>query len=88
MSIAVETIKIRIINKLVRWQKWGGAHTENILRGLPRHLVGEKATKVAIKELIKDGWLVSAKKTGEIHYSLNPRKAKEILSFYEVHCKN
>lgn len=81
-------VKARIIRKLVRWQKWGGAHTENILKGLPSHLRGDKNTKQALKELEKDKWLISAKKTGEIHYSLNPEKADEILQFYEKYCKN
>ena len=80
-------IKIRVIRKLVRWRKWGGAHTENILRGLPLHLRGEKITKMALKELIKDQWLIPQLKTYEIHYSLNPEKAEEIFSFYELYCK-
>ncbi len=78
-------IKIRIINKLVRWGKWGGAHTENIIKGLPSHLRGEKITKNAIKELIKEGWILPILKTHETHYSLNNKKAKEILQFYEKH---
>ena len=43
-----------IIRKLVRWQKWSGAHTENILKELPSHLIGSKVTKQALKELEKD----------------------------------
>jgi len=82
-----EEIRKRIIRKLVRWKKWGGAHTENIFRGLPSHLVGNKLTKQVLKELIKDEWLLPAKKTNEIHYSLNPRKTGEILQFYEKYCK-
>ena len=81
-------IKARIIRKLVRWRKWGGAHTENVLKGLPSHLKGDKNTKQALKELEKDKWIIPAKKTGEIHYSLNPEKADEILQFYEKYCKN
>ena len=81
-------IKARIVRKLVRWNKWGGAHTENILNGLPRHLRGDKLVKEALKELEKDGWLVSVKKTGEIHYHLNSKKANEILQFYERYCKS
>jgi len=80
-------IKVRIIRKLVRWNKWGGAHTENILRGLPKHLIGDKLTKKILKELVKDQWLIPAKKTGEIHYALNPEKADVILKFYERFCK-
>lgn len=82
-----EEIKKRIIIKLVRWKKWGGAHTENILKGLPSHLIGEKSIKQALKELEKEEWIIPAKKTGEIHYSLNPRKAEEILKYFEEHFK-
>ncbi|MFH1072034.1 MAG: hypothetical protein V1743_01240 [Nanoarchaeota archaeon] len=67
-------------------EKWGGAHTENILKGLPAHLRGEKITKQALKELEKAGWIIPMMKTKEIHYSLNPRKAEEILRFYEKYC--
>ena len=81
-------IKARIIRKLVIWQKWGGAHTENILNGLPNHLRGDKLVKEVLKELEKDEWIIPAKKTGEIHYSLNSKKADEILQFYEKYCKN
>ena len=88
MEPTVVEVKARIINKLVRWRKWGGAHTENILKGMPFHLRGERVTKQALKELEKDGWIVPAKKTGEIHYPLNSRKADEILQFYEKYCKD
>ena len=81
-------IKARIIRKLVRWQKWGGAHTENILNGLPKHLIGDKIVKEALKELVKDEWLIPVKKTNETHYHLNSKKANEILQFYEKYCKN
>ena len=88
MQLAAEDIKARIIRKLVQWKKWGGSHTENILKGLPSHLRGDRITKEALKELEKDQWIIPAKKTGEIHYSLNPKKTEEILRFYEDHCKH
>lgn len=87
MEFTKEELKKRIIIKLVRWRKWGGSHTENILNGLPSHLKGAKITKEALKELEREGWILPAMKTGEIHYSLNPRKADEILKFYERCCK-
>ena len=87
VELSVLDLKIKIINKLVRWRKWGGAHTENILKGLPSHLKGEKVTKQALKELERDELIIPAKKTGEIHYSLNARKTDEILEFYEKYCK-
>ena len=88
MELTKEDIKKRIIIKLVRWRKWGSAHTENILKGLPSHLKGTKITKQALKELEKDNWIIHSKKTGEIHYSLNPEKTDEILQFYEKHSKS
>ncbi len=86
MNLTKDDIKERIIRKLVKWRKWGGAHTENVLKGLPSHLIGAKITKQALKEFVRDEWLLPAKKTNEIHYSLNPRKTGEILKFYEGCC--
>ena len=83
-----EEIKKRIIRKLVRWRKWGASHTENILNGLPHHVRGLKVTRQALKELVQDGWLLPAKKTKEIHYSLNSEKIDEILQFYEESCRD
>ncbi|MEK6947596.1 MAG: hypothetical protein AABX32_08390 [Nanoarchaeota archaeon] len=88
MNLSKSEIKARIIRKLVRWNKWGGSHTENILNGLPTHLKGDKIVKGVLKELEKDEWILPAKKTGETHYSLNSKKANEILQFYETYCKN
>ena len=88
MKLSKIDIKARIIRKLARWQKWGGSHTENILKGLPKHLIGDKIVKEVLKELIKNEWLISVRKTGEIHYYLNSRKDDEIMQFYEKYCKN
>ncbi len=87
MGLSVSEIKARIIRKLVQWRKWGGSHTENIFGGIPGHLRGAKITKQALKELVQDEWLLPAIKTGEIHYSLNPKKTDEILQFYEKYCQ-
>jgi len=86
MKLTVLQVKARIIRKLVQWRKWGGSHTENILKGLPSHLRGANIVKQALKELEKDQWIIPAIKTGETHYSLNPRKTDEILKFYEKYC--
>jgi len=88
MNLTKIDIKARIIRKLVRWQKWGGAHTENILNGLPKHLIGERIVKDSLKELVKDEWLIPVKKTVEMHYFLNSKKANEILQFYEKYRKD
>ena len=87
MSFTINDIKAIIIKKLVQWRKWGGSHTENVISGLPSHLRGDKITKKALKELVKGEWLLPAMKTGETHYSLNPKKADEILRFYEKNVK-
>ena len=86
MELTALQVKARIIRKLVQWRKWGGSHTENILKGLPSHLKGAKVTKQALKELERDQWVIPAMKTGETHYSLNPRKTDEILEFYKKYC--
>lgn len=86
MEVSVITIKARIIRRLVKWRKWGGSHTENIIGGLPSHLIGSRLTKQAIKELERDAWIIPAMKTGERHYSLNTEKTDEILDFYERYC--
>jgi len=86
MELTVAQVKARIIRKLVQWRKWGGSHTENILKGLPSHLRGAKVTKQALKELERAQWIIPAIKTGETHYSLNPKKTDEILTFYERYC--
>ena len=88
MAFTVLDIKMRIIRKLVAWKKWGGSHTENVRNGLPGHLKGAKITDQAFKDLERDEWILPAKKTGEIHYSLNPKKAAEILQFIEKYCKD
>lgn len=75
-------IKKKIIKRLVRRNKWGGSHTEKILGGLSAHLKGSKIVKEAVKELISAELIIPKMKTGEIHYSLNPRKMGEILKFY------
>ena len=84
VELTIKEIKKRILIKLVRWRKWGGAHTENIIGGLPAHLKGAKITKQALKELEKGGLILPAMKTGETHYSLNPRKKAEIYRFLGI----
>lgn len=83
MKPTTECIKMIIVRRLVQWNKWGKSHTENVLKGLPSHLRGCKIAKKALTELVKDRWLLYSIKTGETHYSLNPKKINEILRFYE-----
>lgn len=65
--------------------KWGASHTEerNLFKGLPKHLIGRKETKEALKELYKMGFIDRYKKTQEIHISLNIEKKREIEEFLE-----
>ena len=83
----VHYVKTKIVEKMINRRKWGASHTENILKGIPKSLKGSKITKKALKELIQSQWILPAKKTGEIHFSLNPEKTDEILKFYEEYCK-
>ncbi len=75
-----------IVKKLMNFSppKWGASHTEgrNLAKGLPKHLV--KEAKKAVDNLVKKGFLIKAMKTGELHYSLNPRKQKEIFKLVEL----
>ncbi len=83
------SIKKAIINRLVRNRNFGESCTHNIRNTLPKHLRGEKVTDDAIDELIKEEWLIVPEyKGGEPMFSLNPKKVKEIMDFYEKYCKN
>ena len=83
------SIKKAIINRLVRNRNFGEAYTHNIRNTLPKHLRGEKVTDDAIEELIKEELLIVPKyKGGEPMFSLNPKKVKEIMEFYEANSKN
>lgn len=78
-------IQEKILRKLMNMSppKWGGSHTEevNLVKGLPKHLRGERSTTAAIEELFHREWLLRMKKTGEWHVSLNPERAGEIYDF-------
>jgi len=74
------SIRKAILKKLFRHRYIGGRHTEirNAMKGFPPPLL--KEVKEEIKNLIKEGYLLSKISTGEIHISLNPRKLNEIRS--------
>ena len=78
-------IQDKILRKLMSMKphKWGASHTEekNLVKGLPKHLRGEKIVEKAIKELHQMDFLIRLNKTGEWHVSLNPRKKEEIYRF-------
>ena len=72
------SIRKAILKKLFRHRYIGGRHTEirNAMKGFPPPLL--KEVKEEIKNLIKEGYLLSKMSTGETHISLNPRKINEI----------
>ena len=82
-----DLIKKEVLRSLILSRRWGGKHTEirNLRKGISIYILntksGKKDYKNAIKELIKDNWLLAKKSTGEIHVSLNPRKKAEIMKF-------
>lgn len=82
-----DLIKKEILRSLILSRRWGGKHTEirNLRKGISAYVLntkyGKKDYKNAVKELIKDNWLLAKKSTGEIHVSLNPRKKLEIMKF-------
>ena len=79
-----QEVKKVLINRLVRQRHWGEAYTHNVRRFLPKHLRGEKVTDEAIEEMLKEGWPIIPKhKGGEPRFSLNSKKVKEIMEFYE-----
>ena len=81
-------IQDRLLKQLMEFKppKWGGCHTEerNMLKVLPRHLIGEKIVRTAVKELYNLGFILRMKKTNELHVSLNPRKKQEIYQFLGI----
>jgi len=81
----IKVIMKRFLRKLLNLNIWGGRHTElkNLQKSLPSHLRGGKASKKAIKQLIKKGFLNIKQSTGEKHVSLNSHKRQEIYAFLE-----
>ncbi|MFA6022991.1 MAG: hypothetical protein WC781_02810 [Candidatus Pacearchaeota archaeon] len=80
-----QAIMKRFLRKLINLNIWGGRHTEikNLQKALPDHLRGSKEAKEAIKELIKNEFILIKMSTGEQHISLNSHKQKEIFEFLE-----
>jgi len=71
-------VKRVILKKLFRHRYIGARHTEirNVMKGFPPELL--KEVKEEVKELIRQGFLISKISTGELHVSLNPRMLNEI----------
>ncbi len=72
-----------ILRKLYRRRVIGGKHTaiENLTKGLPKNVAG--AAKEAVKELIKNGFILPKKTSYGLQVSLNPKKIDEISRIVE-----
>jgi len=72
------SVRKAILKKLFKHRFIGGKHTElrNVVKGFPPNLI--KEFKEEVKNLIREGFLLSKISTGEIHVSLNPRMLNEI----------
>ncbi len=86
-------VKKLVLQKLTRANIWGGKHTpfDFIAKGLPEKYrmthQGQRIIKRALKELQNDQWINLEKKRtdkgSDVHISLNPKMADEILQFLE-----
>ena len=72
-----------ILRKMFRLRVIGGKHTavEHLTKGLPKHTISE--AKNAVKELIKDGFILSKPTSYGMQVSLNPEKIDEIIKIIE-----
>ena len=78
-----EEFKAHILYKLANHRYWGGKHTQkrDALKGIdPKY---HKEFEGALGELIKEGLILVAPKTKELHISLNPRQSNEIFELIE-----
>ncbi|MBI2208609.1 hypothetical protein HYU50_03870 [Candidatus Woesearchaeota archaeon] len=72
-----------ILRKMFRLRIIGGKHTaiEHLTKGLPKHAVGE--AKNAVKELVKEGFILQKQTSYGLQVSLNPEKIAEISKIIE-----
>jgi len=78
-----EEIKARILLKLAKRGKWGGAHTsfDNLEKGWNVRDLGKEGTRRVqkiTKDLVKTGFVVSKPTSYGLQISLNPRRSAEI----------
>jgi hypothetical protein len=78
-----EEVKARILLKLAKRGKWGGAHTsfDNLKKGwndrdLGKH--GIKKVQEISRRLIREGFVISKPTSYGLEISLNPKKSAEI----------
>ena len=72
-----------ILRKMFRLRVIGGKHTavEHLTKGLPKHAIGE--AKKAVKELIKEEFVLLKPTSYGMQVSLNPEKIDEIVKIIE-----
>jgi hypothetical protein len=78
-----DEVKARILLKLAKRGKWGGAHTsfDNLKKGWSIRDLGKdgmKRVQKITKELIKEGFVLSKPTYYGLEISLNPRRSAEI----------
>lgn len=71
------------MRKLFRLRIIGGKHTaiEHLTKGLPKHAIGE--AKDAVKELIKEGFILQKPTSYGLQVSLNQEKIDEITKIID-----
>lgn len=85
MKHRLSPLELWILEKFVSKRVWGTYHIseDDVHKGAPKRLRTQrrfrKEVKVAIKNLVKLGFMVSFPHRGTMHYHLNPRMRKEIM---------
>lgn len=87
-ALSDEKIKAHVLFKLYWRRCWGGKHTaaESVKKGVPKHLAG--AYLEAVKQLVRDGLLLSKPTHYGLQISLNPGRRGEITKTAEEFAKN
>lgn len=77
-EVDIETIQKSVLDKMFNYSMIGGKHTavENLKKGFPKHMHGE--VEVAIRILIKTGFILQKPTSYGLQVSLNPHKIEEI----------
>jgi hypothetical protein len=77
-------IEKAILEKMFRHGYIGGKHTseDNIPKGLPKHVQGD--AKKALKNLIRQGFIVPKTISYGLQVSLNPTRISEIKQILEA----
>ncbi|MGQ9469972.1 MAG: hypothetical protein ACUVTD_09205 [Nitrososphaerales archaeon] len=80
----MEIIKKAVLRKMLASQIIGGRHTaiENISKGFPKHLRWD--VEKAVKQLIKEGYIILKPTSYGLQVSLNPTRIKEIREMVEA----